>query len=77
MKNSEFVSKVAGVLKLNNRDDHTPRRLILKLGRDTATQLISQKWMDRTILLEGNLYTQLPCFEFESIDVRECKNVEV
>lgn len=76
MKNSEFVSKVSGILKLNNKDDHTPRRLILKLAKDTAVQLISQKLLDRTITLENNLYTQIPCFEFESIDTRECSNVE-
>jgi hypothetical protein len=76
MKNSEFVSKIIGVLKLNNKDDHTPRRLILKLAKDTAVQLISQKLLERTITLESNLYTQISCFEFESIDTRECSNVE-
>ncbi len=76
MTNKDFTSKVINTLKLNNRDDRRPRRFILRVLQDTATQLIAQKWLDRSILGEMNLYTAIPCFEFESIDVRECKNVE-
>jgi hypothetical protein len=72
----EIISKVKGVLKLNNRDEHMSSRFILKLLKDTASTLISQKWMDRTILGEMNLYTVIPCFEFEQIDSRNCGLIE-
>lgn len=76
MNYAEFTSKIIGILKTNNRDDRTPRRLVLRLLKDSAIQLMSQKLLDRTITQELNLYTQIPCFEFESIDTRECSNVE-
>lgn len=74
--NREVVSKVINTLKLNNKDDRMSRRYILKLLRDTTTQLISQKWLDRTILSETNLYTTINCLEFKRIEVKECPSVE-
>lgn len=76
MNNREIVSKVVNTLKLNNKDDRMSRRYILSLLQDTATVLISQKWLDRTILSEMELYTYIPCFEFKKIDIKECSNVE-
>lgn len=72
----EMVSKVVNVLKLQNKDDHTSRRFILSLLENTATQLISQKWMDRSILSETNLYTLIPCFEFKKVNSKDCPNIE-
>lgn len=74
--NREMVSKVMNVYKLNNRDDRMSRRFILKLLRDTTEQLLSQKWLDRTILYESNLYTYIPCFEFKKIDTKDCPSIE-
>lgn len=74
--NREIVSKVMNVFKANNRDDRKSRRFILKLLQDTATQLLSQKWLDRTILSETNLYTTINCLEFKRIEVKECPSVE-
>lgn len=72
----EIVSKVVNTLKLNNRDERIPKRFILKVLKDSAIQLISQKWLDRTILSETNLYTFIPCFEFKKVDSKECPSVE-
>jgi hypothetical protein len=76
MNNLEAVNIITNSLKLNNRDDHVPGRYILRVLKNTATFLISQKWAERSIIGDLNLYTQIPCFEFESIDTRECNNVE-
>lgn len=76
MTNREIVSKIFNVLKLNNKDEHTSRRFVLKLLQDTATQLLSQKWMDRTILNETNLYSHIPCFEFKKINTKDCPSIE-
>lgn len=76
MTNREAVSKIINTLKLNNKDEHISRRYVLKLLRDTASVLISQKLLDRTIFSENNLYTLIPCFEFDKIDVKKCPLIE-
>jgi hypothetical protein len=76
LTNLEFVSQISGILKSNNKDSKIPRRLILKVGQDSATFLIAQKLLDRTISQETNLYTTIPCFEFEQIDVKKCPSLE-
>lgn len=72
----DIISKTTNLLKLNNKDENISRRFILKLFQDASITLISQRWLDRTILSEMNLYTQMPCFEFEKIDVKKCNNIE-
>lgn len=72
----EFISKITNLLKSNNKDEYIPKRFILSVLKDTAMQLISQKWMDRTILQESNLFTTINCFEFERIDSKKCNIVE-
>ncbi len=72
----EVVSKFTNLFKLNNRDQAISRRFILSLLEDTTTTLISQKWLDRTILSELNLYTDISCFEFERVEVIMCPNIE-
>ena len=74
--NRSIVSKVMNTLKLNNKDEHTSRRYVLKILQDTATVLISQKWLERTILSDINLYTKIECFEFEQVEVVRCPLIE-
>lgn len=76
MTNLDFVSQISGILKSNNKDNKIPKRLILKVGQDAATFLIAQKLMDRTISSETNLYTTIPCFEFEQINSKNCPSIE-
>lgn len=76
MTNIEFVSQITGILKSNNKDNRIPKRLILKVGQDASTFLIAQKLMDRTILSDTNLFTTIPCFEFEQIESRKCPSIE-
>lgn len=76
MTYKEIVSKVTNLLKLNNRDEKISRRFILKLFRDATSSLISQKLLDRTLTQETNLYTQIPCFQFEKIESKSCGNIE-
>lgn len=76
MTNSEFVSEITGILKSNNKDNKIPEQLILKIGQDSASFLISQKLMDRTIGSDTNLYTTIPCIEFEKIESKKCPSIE-
>lgn len=72
----EAVSRVINTLKLNNRDEHVSRRYVLSLLKSVSQTLISQKWLDRTILYESNLFTNITCFEFEPIEVVSCPHIE-
>jgi hypothetical protein len=72
----EIVSKFTNLYKINNKDERVSPRFILNLLEDTATTLIAQKWLDRTILSELNLYTDVSCFQFKKIDYIDCPNVE-
>jgi hypothetical protein len=72
----EAVSKCINTLKLNNKDEHVSRRYVLRLLQDTAQVLLSQRLLDRTIGQDMNLYTHIPCFEFEQIDTKKCQLIE-
>lgn len=72
----EIVSKAMNMLKLNNKDETISRRFVLSLFQQTATTLISQKLLDRTLSSEINLYTNIPCFQFEKVDTKVCSNIE-
>lgn len=72
----EAVSRVINTLKLNNKDEHVSRRYVLSLFKSVAKVFLSQRLMDRTIYSEMNLYTDVSCFDFEKVDVKECDNIE-
>jgi len=72
----EAVSKVINVFKMNNKDDKPSSRFILQLIKDTLSVLIAQKWLDRSILSETNLYTIIPCFEFTKVETKDCPSID-
>lgn len=76
MTRKQIVDEVVNVLKLNNRDDRVSRRFILSLLETSAISYISQKFGERTILSEMNLYSYIPCFELKKINAKSCNTVE-
>lgn len=76
MTNSEAVSKVINSFKFLNKDERISRRYVLRLLRDASKNLMSQKLLDRTISDEANLYSKIPCFEFQKVDVVSCPIIE-
>lgn len=76
MTNNEAVSKIINSFKLLNKDERISRRYVLRLLRDSAKNLISQKLLDRTISEEQNLYSKVDCFEFEKVEVVSCPIIE-
>lgn len=76
MTNNTIVSEVVNIFRTNNKDNRIPRRFILKLLQDAASFLIAQKWGERSLLSDTNIYTPIPCFEFKKINVRECPSIE-
>lgn len=76
MTRLQIVSEIVNVLKLNNKDSKVSRRFILNLLENSAISYISQKFAERTILSEMNLYSYIPCFEFEKINSKSCDTIE-
>jgi len=76
MDKNTIVSEVTNLFRTNNKDSRIPRRFILKLLEDSATFLISQKWGERSLLSDTNIYTNIPCFEFEKINTKNCPSIE-
>lgn len=76
MTNEQAVSKIAGSLRAINKDAKIARRLILQVLRENAKVMISHKLMERTLDEELNLYSYLPCLEFQKVDVIKCPIIE-
>ena len=76
MKNSELVSRVVNGLNSLNKDSRIPKRYILRLATDKAIFLMAQKFRDRSLFRESNLYKTVDCFELKEIDKVSCDIIE-
>lgn len=76
MTYNEIVSEFTNMFRLNNKDNRIPKRFILRTLQDSATFLISQKWAERSLLQDLNIFTTINCFEFEKINVKNCPSIE-
>ena len=76
MKNSELVSRVINSFNALNKDTRIPKRFILRVAQGKAIELMAQKFRDRSLFREADLYRTLPCFEMKSIDKFSCDIVE-
>lgn len=76
MTNNEIVSEFSNIFRLNNKDNRIPRRFILKVLQDAASFLVSQKWAERSLLQDLNIFTDIPCFEFKKINTVDCPSIE-
>jgi len=76
MKNSELVSRVTGVLNSVNKDSRIPKRLVLHIATEKAIFLMAQKFRDRSLFRESNIYRSVDCVELVEIDKVSCDIVE-
>lgn len=76
MTHNDIVSEISNIFRLNNKDNRIPRRFILKVLQDSATFLMSQKWGERSLLQDMNIFTSISCFEFEKTEVKNCPSIE-
>lgn len=76
MTNNEIVSEFTNMFRLNNKDNRIPKRFILKTLQDSTAFLVSQKWAERSLLQDMNIFTTINCFEFEKINVKNCPSIE-
>lgn len=73
MTNGEFVSRFINGVNALNMDSHISRRYIMSIGRQKAESYTAQKWEDKTILKESNLFSYIDCIEMESMDKISCE----
>lgn len=76
MTYNEIVSEFTNMFRLNNKDNRIPKRFILKTLQDSTAFLVSQKWAERSLLQDINIFTTINCFEFEKINVKNCPSIE-
>lgn len=76
MTNNELVSRVINTLRSVDKDSRIPKRYVLKVATDKAIFLMAQKFRDRSLFREANLYQTVDCFELERIDTVKCPIVE-
>jgi hypothetical protein len=73
MNNREFVSRVSSQLKMISKDDYQSDRYILSTGITIASKLITQKIQRKSLDRDVSLYKEIPCIEFEPVDIFKCK----
>ena len=76
MNNKKLVSRVELGLNSVNKDAKISKRYILDVAKSKATFLMAQKFRDRSVFKESNIFTSLTCFELESVDKYSCDIVE-
>lgn len=76
MTNLQITSIVLDTLKANSKDSRISRRLVLSTLESKARYYISQKLNDKSLYREANIYIEVPCVEFENIDVIKCPIIE-
>jgi hypothetical protein len=70
--NREFVSQVRSTHRLLSADSKINDRTILNEGRTFALSLIKQSTDKRKLWSSPNLFTIIPCIEFEETPLAEC-----
>lgn len=76
MKNGELVSRVINSLNSLNKDSRISKRYILHVATEKAIFLMAQKFRDRSLFRESNLFKTIDCFELKKIDKVSCDIVE-
>lgn len=77
MNYGEVVSRIQNNLNTLNMDMYIPRRFILSVLKSKAEFLMSQKFNDKSLFRETNLYTWIRCIEMEEVDVVKCGRLEL
>lgn len=70
--NREFVSQIRATHRLLNQDSKINDRTILNEGRNASLYLIKQQTDRRRLFQSPNLFTVIPCIEFEEVPLAEC-----
>jgi len=72
MNNKKLVSRVLNGLNSINKDARISKRYVLEVATGKAITFMSQKFRDKSLFRESNIYTTIDCFEMEYIDTYKC-----
>lgn len=72
MTNRDFVSQVRATHRLLSSDSKANDRTILNEGRNSSLYLIKQQTDKRKLWQSPNLFTVIPCIQFEEVPLAEC-----
>jgi hypothetical protein len=73
----EVVSRIQNHLNTLDKDMFIPRRFILSVVKSKGEFLIAQRFNDKSIFRETNLYDWIRCVELEEVDTIKCGRVEL
>lgn len=77
MTYNKVVSMIQGTLNAVAKDTYIPRRLILSVLRSKIEFLVAQKFNDKSLFREINLFRWINCISLEEIDTVTCGHVEL
>jgi hypothetical protein len=77
MNYNEAVSMIQGALNAQAKDTYIPRRLILSVLKSKAEILMAQKFNDKSLFREINLFKWARCIRLEEIDTVNCGKIEL
>lgn len=74
---NEIVSQIQNTLRTLNKDQYIPRRYILSVFKSKAEFLMAQKFHDKSLFRETNLYKWLECVDMIEMDKKLCNKMEI
>ena len=77
MTYNEVISRVQNTLNAINKDMYIPKRYVLAVLKSKAEFLVSQKFNDKSLFREMNIFSWVNCVEMKEIDTYMCGLVEL
>ena len=77
MTYNEVISRVQNTLNAVNKDMYIPKRYVLAVLKSKAEFLVSQKFNDKSLFREMNIFSWVNCVEMKEMDTYMCGLVEL
>jgi hypothetical protein len=77
MTYNEAVSMIQEAFNAVSKDTYIPRRFILSVLKSKADILMAQRFNDKSLFRETNLYKWVRCISLEEVDTVRCGKVEL
>ena len=73
----EVVSRIQNHLNTLDKDMFIPRRFILSVVKSKGEFLMAQRFNEKSVFRETNLYDWIRCVELEVVDTVKCGRIEL
>lgn len=77
MNYNEVVSRIQNTLNSLNKDMFIPKRFILSVVKSKAEFYMSQRFNDKSLFREINLFHWVKCISLEEVDTINCGKIEL